>query len=69
MKLIEEIQKEKQHMEWWLLVDRVAGNELCFYYLYHVIVSAKYHRAFMTTILIAVNFFVASSLSFVYLQP
>lgn len=45
------------------------GNELLIYMLYHIVVSAKYHRVFLLGILISYNFVFYSILQLFYSSP
>lgn len=45
------------------------GNELLFWFLYHLIISGKYHQAFQTTILISMSFTVITVCQVIYQDP
>jgi len=46
-----------------------GGNELCFLFFYHLAISGKYHRAYITAISISFNFVLVNSLIVWYQQP
>ena len=47
----------------WLFVNSLGdGTELIIYFVFHMVWTAKFHRAFLTSIMIATNFFFTNSL-------
>ena len=46
-----------------------GGNELLFLFIYHLAISGKYHRAYITAISISFSFIVVNSMIVFYQQP
>ena len=64
------MQASQPKFSFWLFIQSLGGgNELLYYFLYHLVISAKYHRAFMASMLIAANFFIGNSLMLIYQEP
>lgn len=68
--LIPEIQEHaSQHQFWRGIYYCGNGRELNMLFLYHMIFSGKYHRAFMTSIHVASFFMISNCLQLLYQDP
>ena len=68
--LIPYLQSSEWKFNFFQLLDEIGGGyELLTYFLLKIIISGKYHRAFLLSIFIALNFFISNLLQLLYRDP